>query len=73
MQAAALFSRTNLLRKMAEANEKFWRLYDPADPSTAPTNEQVVAHLKRQGVSQRIAEAIATILRAEDLPTGPRK
>lgn len=73
MQAAALFSRTDLLRKMAEANEKFWRLYDPADPSTAPTNEQVVAYLRERGASQRIAEAIATILRAEDLPTGPRK
>jgi hypothetical protein len=74
MLASTLRSRqTKRVQWLLKANEKFWRLYDPSDPSTAPTNEQVVAYLKEQGASQRLAQAMATILRAEDLPPGPRK
>ena len=64
---------TDLLRKLAAAADKFWKLYDPADASTAPTNDVVVAWLKLQGVADRNAQVMATILRARDLPTGPRK
>jgi hypothetical protein len=64
---------TPLLRKLAAAVERFWKLYDPDDPTTAPTNQQVVEWLKEQGVSERTAEVIATILRADGLPPGPRK
>lgn len=64
---------TDLLRKLAAAAQRFWRNYDPADPTTAPTNQQVIDWLKGQGVSERTAEVMATILRADGLSTGPRK
>jgi hypothetical protein len=41
---------TELLRKLALAANRFWRHYDPSDPTTAPTNESVVNWLKTQGV-----------------------
>lgn len=68
---------TRLLCAMEEAG-KLWRTvdeggnYDPADPTSAPTNAQVVAFLSRRGVSEKVAKAIASILRADDLPMGPR-
>lgn len=64
---------TRLLNNLADAARTFWQLYDPADPSTAPTNEQVVDFLRKRGVALRTAEVMATILRADGLPTGPRK
>ncbi|MFM0141284.1 hypothetical protein [Paraburkholderia sp. RL18-085-BIA-A] len=64
---------TRLLRQMDAAAQKFWSLYDPADPSTAPTNKDVVEWLVTQKVTERTAEAMATILRANDLPAGRRK
>lgn len=63
---------TELLRKLAAAGEKFWTLYDPEEKSTAPTNKQVIGWLtEQQGVSKRVAEVMATILRADGLPPGP--
>lgn len=64
---------TELLQKLAAAAEKFWKLYDPTDDASAPTNDQVIEWLKQQGVAERNAEIIATILRADGLRTGPRK
>lgn len=64
---------TNLLRKLARAADLFWKSYDSADPSSAPTNEQVIEWLIGEKVARRTAEVIATILRADGLPTGPRK
>jgi len=64
---------THLLRKLAAAANKFWTQYLPDDPSTAPTNQQVIDWLKEQGVTARTAEIMATILRADGLPSGPRK
>lgn len=64
---------TDLLRKLAQAANRFWKNYDPADISTAPTNEQIEEWLIGQKVSQPSAKAIATILRADGLPTGRRK
>ena len=66
-------TKRDLLRKLAGAAQRFWSNYDPADPTTAPTNQQVIDWLKGQGVSERTAEIMATILRADGLPTGPRK
>ncbi len=64
---------TTLLRHMAAAAERYWKNFDPADPSTANTKETVVDWLvSSRGVSRRSAEAIDTILRAENLPKGPR-
>lgn len=64
---------TTLLRKLAAAADRFWKNYDPSDPTTAPTNQEVIDWLKDEGVAVRTAEIIATILRADNLPTGPRK
>jgi len=64
---------TKLLQMLAAAAEQFWKLYDPEDISTAPTNNRVEAWLKEKGVSARNAQVMATILRADNLPTGPRK
>jgi hypothetical protein len=64
---------TELLWMLAAAAERFWKLYDPNDPTTAPKNDVVVAWLKKQGVAERNAQVMATILRADGLPTGPRK
>lgn len=64
---------TELLRKLARAADLFWKNYQPDQPSTAPTNEQVIGWLVDQKVARRTAEVMATILRADGLPTGPRK
>lgn len=64
---------TELLCRLAAAAEKFWVRYDPADPTTAPTNEQVTDWLKDSGVADRTAEIMASILRADGLPAGRRK
>jgi hypothetical protein len=64
---------TDLLRHLALAANRFWRNYDPTDASTAPTNKEVINWLVENGVANRTAEIIATILRADGLPTGPRK
>ena len=64
---------TELLGKLAAVAERFWKNYDPTDHTTAPTNGDVAAWLEKQKVSKRTAEQMATILRADGLPTGPRK
>ena len=64
---------TELLRKLAMAASKFWTNYEPSQPDTAPTNEQVSKWLEKEGVRKRNAQVMATILRANGLKTGPRK
>ena len=64
---------TELLRKLEGAAREWWSSYDPEQPSTAPMNEQVMEWLKAEGVSVRVAEVMAQILRADGLPPGPRK
>jgi len=64
---------TRNLRLLDGAARKFWSLYDPKDPSTAPTNAEVCGWLRENGASENLAAAMATILRADGLPTGPRK
>jgi len=64
---------TELLRKLAMAANRFWKNYDPSDNSTAPTRDDVVEWLEAQNVTANMAEAMATILRADGLPTGRRK
>ena len=63
---------TKLLRELEAAARRFWLNYDPSDQTTAPKSEQVVSWLECRGVSKRSAEAIATLLRADGLPLGPR-
>jgi len=64
---------TEDLRKLAAAAHNWWSTYDPENKSTAPKNADVSKWLEGHGVSQRVAEVMAQILRADDLPTGPRK
>jgi hypothetical protein len=65
---------TKLLSHLHAAVERWWKLFDPNDQTTAPTNIMVADWLvKERGVAQRTAEAMATILRADGLPVGPRK
>jgi hypothetical protein len=61
---------TKLLHDLAEAAKRFWVNFEPGEPDTAPTNETVTKFLKERGVSERVAAAMATILRAEGLPAG---
>lgn len=63
---------TKLLKDFAAAADRFWKNYDPTDATTAPKNKDVQTWLKGRGVSDRMAEIMATILRADGLPKGPR-
>lgn len=64
---------TNALSDLEAAAQRFWTLYDPNDPSTAPTNEMVATWLRdERGTSKDKATAIASILRADGLRPGPR-
>jgi hypothetical protein len=64
---------TKSLDALAAAAARFWANYDPSDPTTAVTNAAVVEWLAREhGVANRTAGVMATILRADGLPTGPR-
>lgn len=64
---------TELLRHLAAAADRWWKNFDPSDNTTAPTNAEVSNWLLSRGVGQRTAEVMATILRVDGLPTGPRK
>jgi hypothetical protein len=64
---------TELLGHLEAAARKWWQLYDPASPDTAPTNDMVSEWLvTERRVSKDKARAIASILRADGLRTGPR-
>ena len=65
---------TVLLMKLAAAAERWWKHYDPADKTTAPTNDDVAAWLRNEPhkMSKNLSDAMATILRADDVPAGPR-
>jgi hypothetical protein len=64
--------QTKELDLLARAADRFWKNYDPSDSSTAPKGDNVIAWLVENGVAKRKAEVIASLLRADDLPTGPR-
>lgn len=65
---------TEALGHLKAAAQRWWKLYDPTEADTAPTNKQVSEWLQEErGLSQKMAYAIASILRVDGLPTGPRK
>lgn len=65
---------TEALRHLEAAAKQFWVNYDPDDPTTAVTNETVVKWLMaRRGMTRRMASSIASLLRADGLPSGRRK
>lgn len=63
---------TKLLRELAAAARHWWVNVDPSDNTTAPTNQAVSKWLQARGVGKAMAEKMATMLRADGLPTGPR-
>lgn len=66
---------TKLLGNLNLCARKFWCDYDPANPKgTAPKSAEVIQWLINEcKVSESIAKAMATLLRPDDLKTGPRK
>lgn len=64
---------TQLLTALRLAALKFWERFDPEDRETAPTNDEVANWLRsNHKVSASTANSMATILRADGLPSGPR-
>lgn len=64
--------QTKLLLDLDAAARRFWTAYQPGKPSTAPKSNEVEQWLtSERGVRQKWALAIAKILRADDMPSGP--
>lgn len=65
---------TELLGHLEAAALRYWQEnYDPTDATTASTNKDVAEWLvTERKVSKKMAEAIASMLRPNGLPTGPR-
>ena len=63
---------TELLRHLDAAARRWWVHLDPSDNTTAPTNAAVSEWLQARGVSKVMADKMATMLRSDGLPTGPR-
>ena len=65
---------TELLGHLEAAALRYWVKYNPDDATTAPTNKDVAEWLvNERKLSQKTAESIASMLRPDGLPTGPRK
>ncbi|NVO05677.1 MAG: hypothetical protein HXX19_06930 [Rhodoferax sp.] len=65
---------TETLGHLEAAAKRFWANYDPADFTTANTNSTVSEWLQSdRKVSKTMADSIASMLRPDGLPTGPRK
>lgn len=64
---------TYLLQQLAAAAREHWAGYDPNRPKSAPKNATVIKWLEERGVSKRTAQVMASILRHDKLPPGPRK
>jgi len=72
-ESAAMHSnRSNDLRTLIMASEKFWANADRDDNTTWPYNDDVEQWLKGKGFSNRLAEMGATVIRPEWAPTGRR-
>lgn len=65
---------TEMLGHLEAAALRFWTGYEPSDATTANTNATVSDWLQTERkVSRTMADAIASMLRPDGLPTGPRK
>jgi hypothetical protein len=66
---------TELLGHLEAAAKRYYCVnYVPTDATTAPINKDVAEWLiTERKVSQKMADSIASILRPDGLPTGPRK
>lgn len=65
---------TVALGHLEAAAQRYWTTFDPNDATTANTNSTVSEWLQNERkVSKTMADAIASMLRADGLPTGPRR
>lgn len=65
---------TKALGDLEAAAQRWWVNYDPTQPDTAPTKDQVSEWLQSERkISKNMADSIASILRADGLPAGPRR
>lgn len=65
---------TELLGHLDATARRYWQNYDATDATTAPTIKDVAEWLvNERKLSQKMAESIASMLRPDGLPTGPRK
>jgi len=65
---------TEFLGHLEAAAKRYWVKFDPSVPGSAPTNKVVIDWLQTERkLSAAKSEAIASMLRADGLPTGPRK
>lgn len=65
---------TESLGHLEAAAKRFWMHYDPTDETYAPTNVTVSEWLQKEcKVSRTMADSIASMLRPDGLPVGPRK
>lgn len=65
--------QTEMLALLAEAVERFWVRFDPNEPDTAPDSKtDVIPWLRSKGLSNNMAEAIATIIRPKNIPAKGR-
>jgi hypothetical protein len=61
------------LEFVEDAIKQMWSTYDKDDPSTAPTQEQVVKYLRDRGAGVNMADAVNLILRPASLRRGGSK
>lgn len=65
---------TKTLGYLEAAAKHWWVNYDPADVTTAPSNKEVIDWLQKEfSISDNKANSIASMLRGDDIPTGPHK
>lgn len=66
---------TKLLGHLDVGARKFWCKYDPENPKgTAPKSAEVIQWFMEEcNISESLATAMATLLRPDNLKTGPRK
>ncbi|MDA8482648.1 hypothetical protein NNO07_06165 [Pseudomonas resinovorans] len=56
-----------------DAIKQLWSTYDPDDPRTAPTQEEVISHLRERGAGANMADAVNLVLRPASLRRGGNK
>ena len=61
---------TDELRNLCQASRKFWEKADPTDKTTHPNTPDIVEWLENRGLSTRLAESGATIIRPKWAGTG---
>lgn len=61
------------LEFVEDAIKQLWSTYDEDDPSTAPTQDEVIRYLRERGAGVNMADAVNLVLRPANLRRGGRK